>query len=76
MQEVRVVTLRRAADILGGEEALALHLGITPSHLALWIRTLADMPDGVFLRAVDIVLEHDLARQLPDSSADQGTRAA
>lgn len=59
MPYVRARTLRRAAEIMGGEEALALHLGITPSHVALWIRGLANPPDAVFLRAVDIVLRSD-----------------
>jgi len=51
--------LRRAAEIVGGEESLALHLGINPSHLSLWIRRAADTSDAVFLRAVDIVQEHE-----------------
>ena len=51
--------MRRAAEILGGEEFLALHLGITPSHLSLWIKGLGRAPDAVFLRAVDIVLESE-----------------
>jgi DNA-binding transcriptional regulator YdaS (Cro superfamily) len=57
--ETRVRTLRRAAEIVGGEESLALHLGINPSHLSLWIRRAADTSDAVFLRAVDIVQEHE-----------------
>ena len=60
MPQTRVRTLRRAAEIIGGEQRLALYLGVTPSHLALWIRSAADTPDAVFLRAVDIVLEHEL----------------
>jgi transcriptional regulator with XRE-family HTH domain len=59
MLGVRVKTLRRAAEIVGGEEALALLLGVTPSHLALWLRGAMEPPDRFFLRAVDIVLEID-----------------
>jgi hypothetical protein len=69
VQDVRTVTLRRAAEIIGGEEALALHLGVTPSHLALWIRALGETPDVVFLRAVDVVLEHDAGQLSPSSAA-------
>jgi DNA-binding transcriptional regulator YdaS (Cro superfamily) len=67
VQDVRAVTLRRAADIVGGEEPLARHLGVTPSHLALWIRALADTPDVVFLRAVDIVLAHEVTQHARDA---------
>jgi hypothetical protein len=56
---VHARTLQRAAEIVGGEQELALRLGVTPSHLALWLRDLADPPMAVFFRAVDIVLEHD-----------------
>jgi DNA-binding transcriptional regulator YdaS (Cro superfamily) len=54
--------LQRAAEIMGGEEALARHLGIAPSHLALWIRGVASPPDRVFLEAVDIVLEREIPK--------------
>jgi hypothetical protein len=57
--DVRARTLCRAAEILGGEEPLALHLGVTPSHLALWLRGAGQPPDAVFLRAVDVVLERE-----------------
>jgi hypothetical protein len=59
---VYVKTLVRAAQIVGGEAELALRLKVTPSHLHLWIRGLSDPPLDVFLRAVDIVVEHDQAK--------------
>lgn len=59
MATVQARTLKRAADILGGEEQLARKLRVTPSHLARWIEGLADPPANVFLAAVDIVTEHD-----------------
>jgi len=52
-------TLVRAAQIVGGETELALRLKVTPSHLHLWLRGLADPPLHVFLLAVDIVVEYD-----------------
>jgi DNA-binding transcriptional regulator YdaS (Cro superfamily) len=72
VQDARSMTLRRAADIVGGEEALALHLGVTPSHLALWLKSIADTPDTVFLRAVDIVQKGDM--QPPPNSAGEVTQ--
>lgn len=53
-------TLKRAAEIAGGEEALAWRLRVTPSHLALWLQGVASPPSEVFLKAADIVSEHSL----------------
>lgn len=50
-------TLKRAAQIAGGTEQLALHFKVTPSHLALWIAGVEPTPAEIFLRAVDIVSE-------------------
>jgi len=60
--DVYTRTLLRAAEILGGEVELALRLKVTPSHLHLWMRGLSVPPRDVFLRAVDLVVEHDQAR--------------
>jgi DNA-binding transcriptional regulator YdaS (Cro superfamily) len=68
VQDTRARTLRRAADIVGGEEALALRLGVIPSHLALWLKSIADVPDAVFLRAVDMVLKGNV-QPLPNSAS-------
>ena len=57
MPDVYVRTLERAVQIEGGEEALALRLKVTPSHLALWIQGIERPPVDVFLRAVDLVTD-------------------
>lgn len=54
-------TLRRAVDIVGGEQHLALRLKVKPSHLSLWLRGLCQPPTDVFLRAVDLVTENDIS---------------
>lgn len=54
-------TLLRAAEIAGGAQALAFKLKVTPSHLSLWIGGLEPCPSHIFLKAVDLVLERDLA---------------
>ena len=59
-------TLQRAAQIAGGEQALALHLKVTPSHLSLWLKGLERPTTDAFLRAVDLVSEYELA-QLPQT---------
>ena len=61
MAEVHVRTLRRAAEIVGGEVELALRLKVTPSHLALWLTGVETPPPDAFLRAVDLVTEHGVA---------------
>jgi DNA-binding transcriptional regulator YdaS (Cro superfamily) len=57
---VYIRTLKRAAELIGGEEELARRLMVTPAHLALWIRGVLPPPGDVFLKAADIVAEHDL----------------
>lgn len=58
--DLYVNTLRKAAELVGGEQPLALRLKVTPSHLALWLKGLAVPPGDIFLRAADIVGEHEL----------------
>jgi hypothetical protein len=71
VRSVRAETLRRAAEIAGSEEALALLIRVTPSHLALWLEGVSDVPDGVFLRAVDIVLAHKV---VPSPCEDEAVK--
>jgi DNA-binding transcriptional regulator YdaS (Cro superfamily) len=60
LSTVYIRTLKRAAELAGGEEALARRLKVTPSHLELWIRGAVSPPGDVFLMAADIVSEHEL----------------
>jgi hypothetical protein len=50
-------TLRRAAEIVGGDRELAVKLRVTPSHLALWLAGSELPPMDVFLKAVDLVTD-------------------
>ena len=61
MSDVHVRTLLRAAEIAGGAQELAFRLKVTPSHLSLWMAGLEPCPGHIFLKAVDLVLEQDLA---------------
>jgi hypothetical protein len=63
LADVYVKTLERAAQISGGEQALALCLRVTPSHLALWLKGLERPPVEIFLRAVDLVTEQQFPQQ-------------
>jgi hypothetical protein len=51
-----VQLLRAAGEIVGGNKALAERLGIGETMLALFLGDMRDLPDGLLLRAVDIIL--------------------
>jgi DNA-binding transcriptional regulator YdaS (Cro superfamily) len=63
LADVHVNTLRRAAEIAGGVEQLAVILNVTPSHLVLWIKGVTPPPSDIFLRAVDLVVETEILSQ-------------
>jgi hypothetical protein len=54
--------LRAAADIVGGDEALAERLEIGERVLVLFMDGTRTLPDALLLRAVDIVLEAQRTR--------------
>ena len=75
MPTVYVRTLQRAAELVGGEEALARRLKVTPSHLALWLHGIVSPPCDYFLKAADIVNEHEV-QQLVSKSAQSAALVA
>lgn len=60
MPDVYARTLRRAAQIVGGVNELASRLSVTNDDLVLWLTARTAVPPEIFLRAVDIVVAHDL----------------
>jgi hypothetical protein len=54
---VYVRTLQKAAELIGGRKALARHLQVPLAELEAWISGPAEPPMGIFLKAVDLVLE-------------------
>ena len=64
--------LLRAAEILGGQEALVDYLGVPPARLDPWLRGETDPPPDVFLRSVDLVVEHNLKGLLKQLSQQAG----
>jgi len=46
--------LRRAAQILGGDEQLRLHLGASEGDFSSWTGQ-RELPRNIFLRLVDII---------------------
>ena len=61
--------LKRAAEICGGYNALCVRLGVSELKVRAWLEARARLPEDIFLKAADIVLEDDIAR------ADQDRRA-
>ena len=53
---VQARTLHRACLIVGGARALAHQLSVSVAQVERWLTGGEPVPDGVFLRAVDIVL--------------------
>ena len=52
-------TLRRAAEVIGGFEALAAYLDVRPLHLHAWVNGTHETPADVFLKVVDLLMyEH------------------
>jgi len=60
--------LQVAAEIVGGEKALAAELGISETLLSRFMTDLHPLPDPLFLRAVDIVLA-DQRREIARDAA-------
>lgn len=50
-------TLHRALEILGSERALARKLHVPRAELCAWLAGVDTPPTGVFLSAVDVVIE-------------------
>ena len=65
MPTVYAQTLKRAAERVGGAERLAVQLGVGPGDLALWIDGAAPTPPDIFLKAVDLISEHQAPGNRP-----------
>lgn len=65
----RSSTLRGAAQVMGGEEALAEALGVSRRQLERWISGEESVPTEMFLLAVDLLEQHD-RRKKPRSTVN------
>jgi hypothetical protein len=66
LSTVHEQTLRRAAQVLGGTEQLAHYLAVKPSQLELWMGGAEATPPDIFLKAVDLLAEHNDPRKRPN----------
>lgn len=65
MSATTVQLLQVASEIVGGDAALARHLGIGETLLARFMDDSRELPDGLLLRAVDIILSDRQSRLPP-----------
>lgn len=54
-------TLRGAAQVVGGVDALAEKLGVSRRQMDRWLSGEETVPAAVFLQAVDLIELHDRA---------------
>jgi DNA-binding transcriptional regulator YdaS (Cro superfamily) len=73
------LALHRAAELLGGPDALAAVLDVNPHVVTRWIDGTLRIPQRVFLKVVDIVLDQEIKAlhaepAAPDSRESPGGR--
>jgi hypothetical protein len=59
LQDIHQRALRRAAEILGSNEGLRIHLGTSEAEFASWAGR-RELPRDIFLRLVDIITEEEV----------------
>jgi len=77
MSATTVSLLRTAAEIVGGNRALAIRLGIKEALLSKFLADRLVLPDRLLLQAVDIILAHRQSwLQVPNEPAGQSPSEA
>ena len=66
--EIHKRALRRAAEILGGNEQLRVHLGATEGDFETW-NGASELPRTIFLRLVDIITDEEVRKVRRTASA-------
>ena len=63
-------TLQKAAELVGGRKKLCRHLNVPQAELQRWIEDKATPPIGLFLRAVDLLIQETPAPPGHDAGDD------
>lgn len=63
------LAVQRAAELLGGPDALAASLEVSPRIVKRWMNGTLHIPQRVFLSIVDIVLEEKISALKRESGA-------
>jgi hypothetical protein len=66
-------TLQKAAELIGGRAKLCRHLHVPAAELQKWIDDKAVPPIGIFLRAVDFIIDETSP---PADSSEPGDASA
>jgi hypothetical protein len=66
----RTNTLSAAARVLGGTDALAETLGVSKLQVERWLGGQELVPTDIFLRAVDLLEQHDRRKEPRQSGND------
>ena len=66
----RSTTVRAAAQALGGAEALADTLGVSALQVERWANGEESVPADIFLRAVDLLEQHERRKEPRPSGND------
>jgi len=56
LQDIHKRALRRAAELIGGNEPLRIYLGVSETEFMGWTGK-RDLPREIFLRLVDIIID-------------------
>jgi hypothetical protein len=64
--------LRRAIELAGGLEPLARQLKVPASAVRFWQGASGPLPDDIFLKIVDLVLDRSLS-EIPPTPRDPGS---
>lgn len=59
--------LQRAIDLAGGMEPLARRLKVPPATLKFWLNVASPLPDDMFLKIVDLLLDRSTMELQPRS---------
>ena len=60
--------LRRAIEVAGGTGPLATYLKVSPAAVKFWLNASSPLPDDMFLKIVDLLLDRSTMELQPPSS--------
>lgn len=65
---LQAYALARVAKVLGGDEPLARRLGISQPKLKLYLEDLDTLPQALFLKIVDVLVDDQITKIAGDKS--------
>ena len=67
LHDIHTRALKRAAEILGGEDKLMIFLGASEHDYSAWVNQ-HELPRNIFLRLVDLITDDDVRRVAASAS--------